>query len=53
MSKPRKIVVRKTPSGLHLYTARIKWCGWYGWGNTPTEARIKLLEILKREKIEQ
>lgn len=37
-----KARVRKTPYGLHLYTATIKGEGTYGFGNTPAEARASL-----------
>jgi len=44
-----RIRIKKTPNCRHLYSAHIRNCGWYGWGNTPAEARAKLLEILARE----
>lgn len=47
MAHKSKIIVRKTPNGLHLYTARVVGGnGIYGWGNTPAEARAKLAERL-------
>ena len=46
MTFPRKIRVKKTPYGLHLYTASIKESGWYGFGDTPEAARSKLLELI-------
>lgn len=48
MANSPKIIVRKTPCGLHLYTARIARNPVYGWGNTPAEARSKLAERLAR-----
>lgn len=49
MAKAAKIVVRKTPNCLHLYTARIvRGSGVYGFGNTPAEARAKLAELIAR-----
>lgn len=48
-ARPQKIVVRKTPYGLHLYTARVvRGSGVYGFGNTPSEARAKLAELAAR-----
>lgn len=40
--------VRKTPMGLHLYTATMKGEPRYGWGNSPAEAR----ECLARQLAE-
>lgn len=49
MTKQPKIIVRKTPCGLHLYTARTaRDPGIYGWGNTPAQARAKLAEMIAR-----
>ena len=40
------IRVKRTPNCLHAYTATMKGKGTYGWGNTPAEARAKLLANL-------
>ena len=44
------IRVRKTPYAYHPYTATMKGFPVYGWGNTPDEARAKLLEVLARAR---
>jgi len=41
----KKVTVRKSPNGRHLYYAsEVRGNGTYGWGNTPAEARAKLTE---------
>jgi hypothetical protein len=45
-SKADKPRIKKTPNCRHLYTARLKGYGTYGWGNTPDEARAKLAEMI-------
>ena len=52
MDEPKagKIRIRKTPYGLHQYTATIKGMGTYGWGNTPSEAKECLLNFIERDK---
>lgn len=46
MDKQDKIRVRKTRGGWHPYVATMRGKGTYGWGNTPDEARAKLIENL-------
>ena len=48
MSKQPRIRVRHTPYGLHPYVAHIKGEARYGWGQTPAEARAKLVEQLAK-----
>jgi hypothetical protein len=38
--------IRKTPNCRHLYAATLKGFAVYGWGNTPAEARTKLIELI-------
>ena len=47
MPKQPRIRVRHTPSGLHPYVAYRKGEPRYGWGQTPAEARAKLVEALR------
>jgi hypothetical protein len=51
-----KIRICKTPPdlrlhGINAYMARIKDCPYYGFGNTPDEARANLLAVLKRKGV--
>lgn len=48
-----KIRTKKTPNGLHLYAAYARGKGTYGWGDTPVEARTKLLANLARDEAAQ
>jgi len=49
----KKIRVRKTPnSRWHLYKATVTGYGCYGWGNTPAEARAKMIEGMEKEDAE-
>lgn len=50
MTSKNQIRVKRTPNYLHAYTATMKGKGTYGWGNTPAEARKKLLNRLAVEK---
>ena len=43
LERPR---VRKTLNGRHPYVATLKGYATYGWGNTPDEAKAKLLEMI-------
>lgn len=45
-----KCRTKKTPRGRHLYYATVKGFGQYGWGNTPKDARAKLLANLTGEE---
>lgn len=47
-----KIRVRHTPYGWHPYRATMVGQAPYGWGNTPAEARAKLLANLEAAKLE-
>ena len=51
--RPTKIRIRKTPCGLHLYTASIKGEPRYGWGDTPKEARECLLRQIEKKCVNQ
>jgi hypothetical protein len=42
-----KCRVKHTPNAMHQYTATVKGCGIYGWGNTPAEAKERLRQRLK------
>lgn len=42
MALANKIRIKKTPNCLHRYTATMKECGTYGFGDTPSEARASL-----------
>ena len=48
MPQQPRISVRHTPYGLHPYVAHIKGEARYGWGQTPAEARAKLVEQLAK-----
>lgn len=47
MPKKNKIRVKKTPNCRHPYTATMVGEPTYDWGNTPQEARTKLLQNLE------
>lgn len=48
--RPDQIRVRKTPNCWHLYRATAKGHGPYGWGNTPSEARAKLIQNIREAR---
>lgn len=48
MSSQPKVRIKRTPNCRHPYTATAKGVAVYGWGNSPTEARAKLAEMIKR-----
>jgi len=49
----QKIRVRKTPNCAHPYTATCVGNGTYGCGNTPEEARSKLVENMNHFELER
>jgi len=52
-ARPPRLRIRKTPYGLHLYTARVTGDPIYGWGNTPAAARAKYHEQKARQSLEE
>jgi hypothetical protein len=46
----RRVNTRRRPNGWHLYTATVTpSIGAYGWGDTPADARRKLVQQATRE----